>query len=300
LNPGETDRARVREGAAPARSLLGFFSLTFGAAWICFISVAAALPAPGMLGYLVVLLGTVTPSLVALTLTFRRHGQAGVRALVGRVLHWRVSARWYLFTAGYTIGIKLTVALLHRVTTGAWPRFENLSWHMIPLAIAISTPVQAGEEIGWRGYALPGLAERFGLARASLLLGLIWALWHLPLFFVRWADTYGQSFPLFALQVVALSVAFAWLWAKTNQSLLLPMLLHAAVNNSKDIVPSAVQGAANTFGFGGSPMAWLTLAALWACAAFFLAWMARTESRRAADGRYRPPRDSGQVRAAIP
>jgi len=219
---------------------------------------------------------------------------------VGRVLHWRVSARWYLFAAGYTIGIKLTAALLHRVTTGAWPRFGNLSWHMIPLAIAISTPVQAGEEIGWRGYALPGLAERFGLARASLLLGLIWALWHLPLFFVRWADIYGQSFPLFALQVVALSVAFAWLWAKTNQSLLLPMLLHAAVNNSKDIVPSAVQGAANTFGFDGSPMAWLTLAALWACAAFFLAWMARTESRRAADGRYRPPRDSGQVRAAIP
>ena len=72
------------------------------------------------------------------------------------------------------------------------------------------------------------------------MLGLIWACWHLPQFFIRESDTFGQSFVVFALEVTALSVAIAWLWARTGGSLLLPMLLHAAVNNSKDVVPSAL------------------------------------------------------------
>src|SRR5207247_2132391 len=83
-------------------------------------------------------------------------------------------------------------------------------------------------------------ATRFGLARASILLGVIWACWHLPQFFIPEADTFGQSFFVYVLQVTALSVAMAGLYARTNGSLLLVMLLHSAVNNAKDIVPSAL------------------------------------------------------------
>jgi membrane protease YdiL (CAAX protease family) len=182
-----------------------------------------------------------------------------------------------LFAAGYIVAIKLTVALIHRVALGAWPRFGAEAWYVIPLAIVISTPFQAGEEIGWRGYALPRLTARFGLVRASLLLGVIWACWHLPQFFIRDADTYRQSFFVYLLQVTALSVAIAWLWARTSGSLLLPMLLHSAVNNSKDIVPSAMPGGTNTFGLSASPVAWLTVALLWACAACFLVDMPKPE-----------------------
>src|SRR5438045_7892958 len=98
--------------------------------------------------------------------------------------------------------------------------------------IALSTPFQAGEELGWRGFALPRLGARLGLARASLLLGLAWALWHLPLFFVRDADTFGQSFVVYAVQVVAISVAMALLYVRTDGGLFLPMLFHSAVNNT--------------------------------------------------------------------
>jgi len=68
----------------------------------------------------------------------------------------------------------------------------------------------------------------------------------------------------------------AWLWARTGRSLLLPMLFHAAANNTKDIVPSAVPGATNSFRVGGSPIAWITVALLWICAAFFLARMRKS------------------------
>jgi hypothetical protein len=115
-----------------------------------------------------------------------------------------------------------------------------------PHRVFDSLPGGRGDRL--RGYALPRLAARFGLARASILLGLTWACWHLPQFFIREADTYGQSFFVYVLQVTALSVAMAWLYARTNGSLLLVMLLHSAVNNSKDIVPSAVSGATNMFG----------------------------------------------------
>jgi membrane protease YdiL (CAAX protease family) len=172
--------------------------------------------------------------------------------------------------------IKLSAALLHRVVTGQWPRFGPEPWYLMAGAIAVSTWVQAGEEIGWRGYALPRLSNRFGLGAASIILGIIWACWHVPFFFIRASDTLGQSFPLYLLQVTALSVAIAWLYWRTNGSLLLVMLMHAAVNNTKDIVSSVVPGATNPFAFSSSLVAWLTVALLWLCAGYFLIRMGKT------------------------
>ncbi len=258
----------------PRRPLVTFFLLTYALMWACFITVAVAgIPIYAPLGGVLVLLGTFAPSLMALWITARTEGEGGVRVLLGGVLRWRVPARWYLFALAYIPAIKLTAAVVHRLATGEWPRFGDEPWYLILPAIAVSTPVQAGEEIGWRGYALPRLAARFGLARASILLGLIWGCWHLPQFFIPEADTYGQSFFVYVLQVTALSVAIAWLYARTNGSLLLVMLLHSAVNNAKDIVPSAVPGANSTFGLSASLVAWLTVTLLWICAGYFLTTM---------------------------
>jgi hypothetical protein len=140
-------------------------------------------------------------------------------------------------------------------------------------AIMISTWVQAGEELGWRGFALPRLSARFGLGAASVIVGILWASWHLPFFFIPAGDIYGQSFPLYLLQVTAVSVAMAWLYWRTGGSLLLVMLFHAAVNNTKDIVPSAVPGATNSLSFDASLVGWLTVALLWICGAYFLVRM---------------------------
>jgi uncharacterized protein len=262
-------------------SLLIFFAVTYAVMWTLFISVAVAVPARTPLGTVMILLGAYSPSMVALALTFRAEGRDGVVALLERLFLWQVPVRWYLFAALYMIAVKLTAALLLRAGAGAWPQFGP-EIYVMPAAIVLGTPFQAGEEIGWRGYALPRLAERFGLARAGLILGVIWAGWHLPQFFIAGADTYGQSFPVYALQVTALSVAMTWLYARTSGSLLLMMLLHSAVNNSKDIVPSGLPGAHDTFGFGASRVAWLTAGILWLCAACFLRRMPASNGAAAA------------------
>ena len=247
-----------------------FFFLAYVITWGLYFA-ANSTSAAGLRG-LLFYLGVFTPGLLALWLTRRADGSPGVVALLQRLVHWRVPARWYVFALAYVATIKLTVAFLYRALAGAWPPFGDVSWYVMLAATLGSTLLggQVGEELGWRGYALPRLAMRFGLGGASLLLGVLWAGWHLPLFFILGCDTVGQSFPLYVLQVTALSVAIAWLYLKTQGSLLLTMLLHAAVNNTKDIVPSAVPGATQPWALSTSLVAWLTVILLWIAVGYFL------------------------------
>ncbi len=254
----------------PLNPLVAFFTLAYVITWGLDFA-ADSTVAPGLRTSLFYL-GVFTPGLLALWLTRRADGSAGVFALLQRLVHWRVQPRWYVFAFTYVATIKLTVALLYRAVTGAWPPFGGVPWYLMLAATLGSTVAggQVGEELGWRGYALPRLAMRFGLGGASVLLGALWAGWHLPLFFILGGDTVGQSFPVYVLQVTALSVAIAWLYLRTQGSLLLTMLLHAAVNNTKDIVPSAVPGATAPWALSTSLVAWLTVVLLWIAAAYFL------------------------------
>jgi membrane protease YdiL (CAAX protease family) len=263
----------------PAGSLVLFFLLTYAVMWtLYFTVVAASIPARSPLGAVLIHLGAWSPGIVALALTARAERAAGVRALLGRVVQWDVPAKWYVFAVGYFLAIELVAALIHRVAVGAWPRFGTEPLYLIPFAVALSTPFQAGEEIGWRGYALPRMAARFGLARSTLLLGLIWGFWHLPQFFIRDGGSYGQSFFLFVVLVTALTVAMGWLYGNTGGSLLPVMVMHSAVNNSGGIVPIAAPDGTSTFGLSASSttlIGWLTVSLLWICAAWFLARMPR-------------------------
>jgi uncharacterized protein len=225
----------------------------------------------------VFLIGVFAPALVAIALTARAEGRDGVWRLLTRITQWQVPARYYAIAVFYLAATKLTAALIHRMFTGAWPAFGDTPVVLLFAAILFSTWVQAGEEIGWRGYALPRLAARMGLGGASLLLGVVWALWHLPLFFLPGSGSDGQSFPIYLLHVTALSVAMAWLYWRTDGSLLLVMVMHASVNNTTGIVPTAVPGATEVWTFSGSPVAWWTVALSLAVAAFFLWQMRRAD-----------------------
>jgi membrane protease YdiL (CAAX protease family) len=261
--------------------LLAYFLLTFLVTWSVWFA-ASGLAAPGNTGFFggrgpVFLFGVFAPGLVALAFTAQAEGRAGVTRLLARIGHWRAGARWYAVAIGFFAVIKLAAALVHRIVTDEWPPFGNTPIALIFLGIAVSTWVQAGEEVGWRGYALPRLAQYVGLGGASLVLGIVWAAWHIPLFVLPDSGSTGQSFPAYLLQVMAMSVVLAFLYWKTDGSLLLVMLMHASMNNTTGIVPAATGGAITPIAFGGSLVAWATVALSWAVAAPLLIRMRKAD-----------------------
>jgi hypothetical protein len=97
-------------------------------------------------------------------------------------------------------------------------------------------------------------------------------------FYLPEADTFGQCFLVYLLQVTAFSVTFAWVYWRTNGSLLITMLLHSAINNTKDIVPAIPRAPTNPFVVSASLLQWLGVALLWIVATYFLVRMRGVKS----------------------
>jgi uncharacterized protein len=100
-----------------------------------------------------------------------------------------------------------------------------------------------GEELGWRGYALPQLLERWSPLTSSLILGLLWGLWHLPTFLVPGTPQYGLPLSAFILLTVEYSILLTWLYLHTKGSVLLATLCHGAINLSQGLFLGGIEGA---------------------------------------------------------
>ncbi len=109
-----------------------------------------------------------------------------------------------------------------------------------------------------------------GYQGAGIFVGGVWALWHLPLFLIPGIDVYGQSFLLFALAVIPLSVAMTWLYVSTEGSLFLTMLMHAAVNQTTLLFASGASANGHLLTLRTSVFGWATIALLWIGAALLL------------------------------
>ena len=260
-------------GAAVTSSAV-FVAATFILTWLAWAASARCGHASLVFGIggPVFLLGVSAPALVALAITLAREGGPGVRDLLRPVTRWSLGPWWYIAALLYLPVIKVSAAGVHRLVTGAWPPFGDVNIVPIALGIAVGTWVQAGEEIGWRGYLLPGLQHAVGLRLASIFVGVIWAGWHLPLFFIAGTGSTGQSFPLYMFYATALSVAMAWAFSRTG-SLLLVMFMHASVNNTSAIVRVAAPGASDPWAWTASTAAWAMVAIAWAVSAVLLARM---------------------------
>ena len=109
---------------------------------------------------------------------------------------------------------------------------------VFPLLLLFTLLLGGGqEEPGWRGFALPRLQASFGGFVASLIVGLVWAVWHLPLFLMGATRNQTGSFLLYTLLILGVSVIVSWCYNETDGSVLLAMLLHAAVNTSGSLLP---------------------------------------------------------------
>jgi uncharacterized protein len=224
-----------------ARSSVGpYFALTFG------ITTALQLPAvlaqrgflPGdPTAYLpLVGLGLLGPMVAAVYLSFREGGKAQVRALFAPLLRWRVGLGWY------ALALFVPAALLTGILS-----LLNLAGRQGPVAylpgagaLVAGLVISTVEEVGWRGYALPRMQARWGAFTASTLLGVLWYLWHIPMFL-------GAAVPMDLVLVMLLyfvggSLLFTWIYNGTGGSLLLAVAAHfgAHLNNSHRALPGEV------------------------------------------------------------
>ena len=220
---------------APLRRTLLFFLVTFAFSWSLWIPLAVTGSENGLLDTA----GRFGPLIAALLLTGTYEGRAGLKALCKKLLIWRVHPGWYAFAFLGTAAVALGAIGIHVVLGGTRPQFNDPSqlYLIIPVFLYVLFLSVAGEETGWRGYALPHLQARWGALPASLIIGLVWGVWHLPLFWMN-GDFHTQiPFWLFVLQDVALSVVMTWLFNGTGGSLLLVHLFHAASNTTIGVLP---------------------------------------------------------------
>jgi membrane protease YdiL (CAAX protease family) len=184
--------------------------------------------------------GFVMASLLMTRLTL---GTQGVDGLLRRFLIWRVGWKWYLallIIPAIDLGAIGLHAAINHVTpdlrsTGAFAIFgSSPTMLMLVIPILLVEGFLNGEEIGWRGYVLPRLQARYDALYSALVVGLIWAVWHIPRF-IGFLDTMAMSWYL--LGVLAKSVFITWIYNGTRGSLLLATLCHSLWNTAGFYLP---------------------------------------------------------------
>jgi membrane protease YdiL (CAAX protease family) len=217
--------------------LLVYFVLTFAFSWAVQLPLALAAQgvisaSPPMAAHYLAAFG---PLLAALVVTLSSRGVNGTRELFGRLLRWRIPGRLYAFAVAAPAALFGAVVLITGLADGRLPDVGSLGradylgdLAVVPVLLLWMTTYGLGEEVGWRGFALPRLQATRSALGASLLLGLFWALWHLPALFYR--DTYVDMgwmvVPMLLTIATAGPVVYTWLFNASRGSLLPVILLH--------------------------------------------------------------------------
>jgi uncharacterized protein len=204
--------------------LVTYFVLAYAFSW--------AMVALYSAGFIFALLALFGPALAAIIVTGLTEGRSGVKALLRRVAIWRVGIRWYVAAIGLPVVVAVAALFFYSLLTGT------------PLAINSGTPISllviiallvVGEELGWRGFALPHLQSRYNGLTASLILGVLWAGWHLANATIPGLQYYLYGFPAFLFFVIAQTILFTWLFNHTRGSVLLAWIFHAWINISNSL-----------------------------------------------------------------
>lgn len=215
-------------------SLMLFFLITFAWSWLLWL--------PEVLWGIRLYLAPFGPTAAAFILTFKDEGFDGVKKLFTRGVSMNFRKVWLI-----------PIFLLMPSIVGFSLLFAVLMGEPMPEITVLSEPLTiipaffyimflggpVAEEFGWRGYALGRLQARFNATVSSVLIGVIWGLWHLPLFFMKGQDIY-HNVPIlgFVLGTVFLSILFTWIYNNTNGSILAALLFHTMGNLSHFIFPA--------------------------------------------------------------
>lgn len=248
-----------REGWCGRHPVLAYVIICFGFSWGLWSLMI--LSSHGMLPFRFPTspLGAFGPAVGAIVVTGFSRGRSGARQLLAGLRQWRERGALYLFCT-------LSTAVMYALAIAAWSlthrsesfAIQNLDRWTLVFPLALYILILGGpltEEIGWRGFLLPILLRRMGSLRASLFVGVIWASWHLPDFWLEGAAQKGSSIAFFAVTVLILSVIYTWVYNKTHGSLFVAVFYHFWINMTSFClavtVPTVIDSKIVTFVFLG-------------------------------------------------
>lgn len=235
--------AKTNEAVVAPANVFTFFVLTFTWSWSLWLIAPLLRSQAPVAATTLALVGGFGPSLAAVALVAYQGRRGDLRHWLSRCLQWHFTWRWMALAFFFPMALMGLAAAAHLALGGTLPPSPAAGHVLLAaanfvLVFLVGGPL--GEEFGWRGYALPALQRWWGWRIASLVLGVVWTLWHLPLFYS--AGTVQSHLPmgLYALSAVASSVLFAWLFNRTEGSVLPVLVLHTAVNAWSLVIPVMV------------------------------------------------------------
>ena len=238
----------VQQSARSNRAILSFCALAFIWSWsLGYAAAHVRLSFPALSMALAIVSGF-GPSMAGVTVVAAFSDRQGMRDWLSSCFNRQVDWRWFAIAFLVPPVVMLMTLGLHISLGGVVP--APILATQIPLAIAnfglvllVGGPL--GEEFGWRGYAMSALMARTSWRVASVIIGVVWGLWHLPLFFMIGTTQSHMPVLVFMINIVAGSVLFGWLFVRTKGSVLPALVLHTSLNTWAGlliIVPSAATG----------------------------------------------------------
>src|SRR5512141_686796 len=176
-------------------------------------------------------LGALSSSLAAIVLVVVEGRKGGLRELLSRFLIWRVGLQWWVIALFFAVIPSVAALYLFSLLGGPpvdWSGLPPL-YTVLPMFIVYTIAAGIGEEFGWRGFLLPRLQTRHNALVSSLIIGVMWAIWHIPQYFIQGTfqhdlQSQGGLLPAilgYSLFVIVSSIQFAWVFNNTRGSVLL-------------------------------------------------------------------------------
>jgi membrane protease YdiL (CAAX protease family) len=227
-----------------------YLAVAVGGTWLFWLpAIALGVRFDSAVGLVLLLVGLAVPGVAGIAFVYLVYDERGRSDFWNRVVNpRRVGLRWLVVILLVPLGIGVLAGVADLLLGGTGPAWGEgvTEFGVNPLAILpalfFATLPPILEELGWRGYALDRLQLKWSAVSASLILGVVWALWHLPLFFIEGSfqhDAVGfatTGFWLFMAGIVALSFAFTWIYNNTERSILGIIVLHGWVNFTAEVI----------------------------------------------------------------
>jgi hypothetical protein len=242
----------IRTEELQVHRLFWFLLLAFGLSWLFWwLLILEVFKVPGLAGqpdgdiavmtYVVLVplaLGAqYGPAIAGVGVTGFTEGRVGVRALLARLYRLWFPLGWLLVALVVFPLVRMLTGVMAMVVGGDPPAFEWGS--IVAFAVALigeSLFSGVGEEVGFRGYLLPRLQSRWNALQASVILGIIWGVWHLPLSVIPGQPQEGQAIWWMLCWQIMVAIFFTWIYNVTGGSLLAVVVLHGSANASSELV----------------------------------------------------------------